>query len=351
MQLQYKIWDTEKSFQPFSRNISKPKETKALNSSISLAQTPYPCSAYTMVSTDCSCRSEATPFWAYSFLLSTKCFIYPAIINFTGRIWLCFNFLMVKWWRTERQSCMKANCVPVFLAEFRHHNPRANPCRFPPALGNGEQKWCERDTRCLKHTVCLLYHLIMLFGPAMASCCYSQRSGSRAATHSQCHLKDFIIPGYKHKFIWNKWPRGERERRQIAGQHKEHCVDTQTCLGRAGGFQVSEQGQEWVGRGTYPMNIYPFAGSICVPVWGHSTAAQHMKAECKAFTGYSSPSEDRKTVLQKRLPYVVTGARARGQQHHARSAAVPYCPQRKRPQYLKSPDYLQNKRTLLHLPL
>lgn len=162
MQLQYKIWDTEKSFQPFSRNISKPKETKALNSSISLAQTPYPCSAYTMVSTDCSCRSEATPFWAYSFLLSTKCFIYPAIINFTGRIWLCFNFLMVKWWRTERQSCMKANCVPVFLAEFRHHNPRANPAGFLQPCGMGS-KSDVREIQGVWNTLCVSYTILLCY--------------------------------------------------------------------------------------------------------------------------------------------------------------------------------------------
>lgn len=58
----------------------------------------------------------------------------------------------------------------------------------------------------------------------------------------------------------------EREGQQIAGQHKEHLVGTQNCEGCAGGFQVSEHGQERAGRGTYPMNMHPFAGSICVPI-------------------------------------------------------------------------------------
>lgn len=203
------------------------------------------------------------------------------------------GFVSVSWWSSgDVLNAKIAWKWTVFLAEFRHHNSRENPADFfQPGEweeGAGKQNWCERETRCLKHTVHPLYHVVMLFGPAMASCCYSQRSGSRAATHSQCHLKDFIIPGHKYQFIWNKWPRREREGQQIAGQHKEHCVDTQTCLSRAGGFHwvnMDRSGQEWAGRGTYPMNIYPFAGSICVRVWGHSTAAQHTKAESKAFTG------------------------------------------------------------------
>lgn len=68
---------------------------------------------------------------------------------------------------------------------------------------------------------------------------------------------------------------------------------------------------------------------------------KHMKAECRTFRVTAASQR----ILRQRSQSVpmVIGARAQGEEHHARSTAVPNGPQRKRWLYLKSPDYLQNK--------
>lgn len=195
------------------------------------------------------------------------------------------------------------------------------------SLGSVEKGWGSkadvRETRCLKHTVHLLYHVVMLFGSAMASCCYSQRSGSRAATHSQCHLKDFIIPGYKYKFIWNKWPKESERDSRLQDSTKSTLWAHRTAraaLGASRWVNMDRSGLEgehtpWICILLQGASVYQSEATVLL--------LSTRKLSVRPSQGNSSLSEDRKTVLPKRLPYVVTGARARGQQHHARSAAFP----------------------------